>query len=480
MTEKKDARLYHGAKKLADCWCANLGPAPKKPWYDGHQQMEQGLVRFGRFVNDMEGGGKGQKYVDLAKYLLDARYTAGASPRDRSEYDQSHVPVVQQYEVVGHAVRAAYTYSGMADVMVETHDPDYQSAVRSLWDNLVNRKYYVTGGIGSGETSEGFGDNYSLRNRAYCEACSTCGTVFFQWKLNLAYHDAKYVDLYEESMYNALLGSMDLEGKGFYYDNPLDEGVARYEWHVCPCCVGNIPRTLLMMPTWAYAKSADGVYVNLFLGSTMMLENVAGTDVEMVQQTDYPWSEQVTVTLNPRQSKRFSVRVRMPDRGVSELYRPSPECNGIADLKVNGAAVEVKAQNGYAVITREWKAGDRIEFRVPMKPQRVKASPRIEATRGKVALRYGPLVYNIEDKEQDITKALGKDSPLTAEWRPELLGGVMVLKGKFADGSEMVAIPNYVRMNREPRSPSPVPPPEEAGGRRRPRPVKSIVWIREA
>jgi hypothetical protein len=178
LTEGKDKRLYDAAKKLGDCWVANLGPG-KKDWYDGHQEMEQALVRFGRFVNDMEGGGRGDSYIRLAKFLLDCR-------RDGSEYDQSHVPVQQQYEAVGHAVRATYSYSGMADVAAETHDVDYQSAVLSLWDNMVNKKYYVTGGIGSGETSEGFGPDYSLRNSAYCESCSSCGLIFFQYKMNLA------------------------------------------------------------------------------------------------------------------------------------------------------------------------------------------------------------------------------------------------------------------------------------------------------
>ena len=229
--------------------------------------MEQALVRFGRFVNDMEGHGRGDAYIKLAKFLLDCR-------RNGSEYDQSAVPVQQQYEAVGHAVRAAYCYSGMADVAAETHDIDYQSAVKSLWDNIVNKKYYLTGGIGSGETSEGFGPNYSLRNNAYCESCSTCGLIFFQYKMNLAYHDASYADLYEESIYNALLGAIDLEGETFYYDNPLNGGPDRYPWHTCPCCVGNIPRTLLMIPTWTYAKDNDGLYVNLFIGSTIKVEKV--------------------------------------------------------------------------------------------------------------------------------------------------------------------------------------------------------------
>src|SRR5208283_5222150 len=235
LTGGKDRRLYDAAKKLADCWVANIGPG-KKEWFDGHEEMEQALVRFGRFVNDMEGGGHGDSYIKLSKFLLDCR-------RGGTEYDQSQSPVQQQYEAVGHAVRASYLFSGMADVAAETHDVDYQSAVLSLWDNLINKKYYVTGGIGSGETSEGFGPNYSLRNNAYCESCSSCGEIFFQYKMNLAYQNAKYVDLYEETLYNALLGATDLEGETFYYTNPLTGG-QRTAWHACPCCVGNIPRTL--------------------------------------------------------------------------------------------------------------------------------------------------------------------------------------------------------------------------------------------
>src|ERR1041384_1905195 len=300
LTDGKDLRLYNGAKKLADCWVANIGPG-KKEWFDGHQEMEQALVRFGRFVNDMEGKtSHGNSYINLAKFLLDNR-------KNGSEYDQSHVPVQQQYEAVGHAVRATYNYSAMADVAAETGDMDYQSAVRSLWDNLVNKKYYLTGGIGSGETSEGFGANYSLRNNAYCESCSSCGFIFFNYKMNLAYHDAKYADLYEESMYNALLGATDLDGKNFYYDNPLVENKARYAWHGCPCCVGNIPRTLLMIPTWTYVKGDDGLYVNMFIGGKIKVENVVGTDIEMVQKTDYPWSGNIAITVNPAQSKKFIV-----------------------------------------------------------------------------------------------------------------------------------------------------------------------------
>lgn len=464
LTHGKDRRLYDAAKKLADCWVANLGPG-KRDWYDGHQEMEQALVRFGRFVNDMEGAGHGDAYVRLAKFLLDCR-------RDGSEYDQSHVPVQRQYEAVGHAVRATYSYSAMADVAAETGDVDYQSAVMSLWDNMVNRKYYLTGGIGSGETSEGFGPDFSLRNTAYCESCSSCGLIFFQYKMNLAYHDARYADLYEETLYNALLGSIDLPGKNFYYDNPLVGGEPRYPWHVCPCCVGNIPRTLLMIPTWTYVKGRDGLYVNLFIGGKIDAGKVAGTNVEMVQETDYPWKGQVAITVNPEKPAEFTIYVRAPNRATSRLYTASPGVRGLEKLRVNAKPVEAEAVNGYVPVRRRWTRGDRIELELPMVPQRVKADERIAADRGRVALRFGPLVYNVEQADQpDVNRRIGTE-PLQAVWREDLLGGVLTLEGKWADGSRLVAIPNYSRNNRT------GPAGSEAGSRRKGG-GQSMVWIKD-
>ncbi len=464
MTGKKDSRLYDAAKKLADCWDAHLGPAPKKAWYDGHEEMEQALVRFGRFVNDTEGPGQGTRYIALAKFLLDCRQ-GGAST-----YDQSLVPVVQQYEAVGHAVRATYLYAGMAAVAMETRDPDYQSAVLSLWDNLVNKKYYLTGGIGSGETSEGFGRNYSLPNNSYCESCSNCGVLFFQHKLNLTYQDAKFADLYEDTFYNAILGDYDLTGGYFNYTNPLDasggdgalpgRGNARYAWHTCPCCVSNFPRTLLMLPTWMYAKSPDSICVNLFAGSTVSVGEVAGTDVQLVQTTDYPWSGSVALTVNPAAPRSFSVRIRVPNRNVSALYtalhltRPAR----LVSLAVNGQPVVPVMDQGYAVVTRTWQAGDKVELVLPMEVTRVKADNRVAADAGRVALRYGPLIYNLESVDQNLDRVLAPGAALTTEWRPDLLGGVRVITGAFADGSPLTAIPNYARLNR--------------GGR-------SIVWMRD-
>jgi len=464
LTEGKDKRLYDAAKKLADCWVTNIGPG-KKEWYDGHQEMEQALVRFGRFVNDMEGNGRGDNYINLSKFLLNCRCNG-------SEYDQSHVPVQQQYEAVGHAVRAVYNYSAMADVAAETGDIDYQSAVMSLWDNMVNKKYYITGGVGSGETSEGFGPNYSLRNNAYCESCSSCGLIFFQYKMNIAYNDAKYADLYEETIYNALLGSLDLEGKNFYYTNGLSTSQSRYSWHVCPCCVGNIPRTLLMIPTWTYVKSNEGLYVNMFIGSTIKVEKVAGTDIEMIQKTDYPWSGKVSITVNPRQSKEFTLFVRVPNRTTSTLYTPIPSVSGLKSLSVNGKTITPKIINGYAVIKRTWKAGDKVDLVLPMGIQTITADGKIEAVRGRVALRYGPMIYNVEKADQpDIDKYIST-GPLTLEWRGDLLNGVMTIKGKWDDGTPLLAIPNYARNNRNSIHSTDKPGPENKDG-------GSIVWIKK-
>jgi DUF1680 family protein len=373
----------------------------------------------------------------------------------------------------------------MADIAAETHDPDYQSAVISLWDNMVNKKYYLTGGIGSGETSEGFGPNYSLRNEAYCETCSSCGLVFFQYKLNLAYHDAKYADLYEQTMYNALLGGVALDGKSYCYTNPLVD-TERAEWHICPCCVGNLSRTLLMIPTWTYVKDRSGLYVNMFVGSRIQVGSVAGTDVEVIQKTDYPWKGSVDLTVNPEQAKTFTLYVRIPNRTTSKLYTDSPAISGVKRFAVNGKEVKPEIRKGYAVVTREWKAGDRIELELPMEPQRVTADPRIMADARMVALKYGPLVYNAETADnQSIERRIG-DGPLRAEWRADLLGGVMVIAGKWADGSEFVAIPNYARMNRV-GPPHAYPGSEEidavtgssiaAAGRGESPSIKSKVWI---
>ncbi len=318
----------------------------------------------------------------------------------------------------------------------------------SIWENLVHKRYYVTGGIGSGETSEGFGPNYSLPNNAYCESCSNCGELFFQHKMNAIFQQSRFADLYEDTFYNAILGDLDLEARNFTYTNALDSNEKRYPWHGCPCCVGNIPRTLLMLPTWMYATGQDSLYVNLYAGSTVTVDNVAGTKVQIEQTTDYPWRGKVAIVVRPAGEKRFAVHLRVPARDVSRLYTNRPAVEGLKSLAVNGSPQTVTLDNGYAVISRVWKAGDRIELELPLGPQRVKADERVVADRGRVALRRGPLIYCIESADQNVDQVLRPDAPLTTEWRPDLLGGVVVIRGQFVGGQPLLAIPYYARANR--------------------------------
>jgi DUF1680 family protein len=280
--------------------------------------------------------------------------------------------------------------------------------------------------------------------------------IFFQNKLNLAYHDAKYADLLEETMYNALLGSYSMDGKTFYYQNPLNTSAERHAWHGCPCCVGNIPRTLLMIPTWAYATSPQGIYVNMFVGSTINIEKAVGTDVQMVQKTDYPWNGKISITVNPKEEKEFTLFVRVPDPKSSELYTRIPELKGLLSLSVNGQAVEPAINKGYAEIKRTWKAGDKVELELPMQIQKITADERIEANRGKVALRYGPMIYSFEDADNgsEINEGSLGAGELKAEWDPDFFGGMILIRGAWASGKPLTAIPNYARMNRnEPRDP---------------------------
>jgi DUF1680 family protein len=368
----------------------------------------------------------------------------------------------------------------MTDVALKTRDADYLSAVRSLWQSIVERKYYVTGGIGSGETSEGFGPEYSLPNDGYCESCSSCAEIFFQARMNRLYGDARAADLLEDALYNALLGSIDLQARHYYYDNPPNANVPRYVWHDCPCCVGNIPRTLLSLPTWTYARARDGLYVNLFVGGTVRVEDVAGTAVQLVQETEYPWNGKVRIRATPEGARDFAVHIRIPDRAPSGLYRATPPSAGTVRILVNGRVVRPPVERGYAVLARRWSAGDTIDLLLPMGVQRLRPDPRIRQLSGRVALKYGPLLYNIESQDQDIGQALDRRAPLDTAWRPDLLGGVTVIRGRFANGAPLLAIPNFARYNRVAGTDMPREPEKPADGSP-PKPFAptSIVWIRE-
>ena len=457
MTNFTDPILYNAAIKLADCWFNNIGPSPKRTWWDGHEEMEQGLTRFSRFVGSLGDTTRAANYASLAKFLTDSRGPGGG------DYDQTTVKPVNLRTMVGHAVRMGYLASGMTDIAMLNNDSAYFTAVNAIWDNWVNRKYYVGGGLGSGATSEGFGADYALPNNSYCETCAGTAGLFFNHMMHLAYADGKYVDLYEESLYNNVVGTMDTAGNNYEYTNPLDQNFARGNWNTCPCCVGNFPRTILTMPSWMYSKNANSLYVNLYVGSVVTFNNVFGsTGVTLTQVTNYPWDGTVTLTVSPTTPTNFTLYVRSPQRSVSTAYSSTPSSDGISALDVNGSAVSTTPIKGYVAINRTWSAGDVVHITMPLNVQRIKAISNITADAGRVALQRGPIIFNIESVDHGnvdpTTLILPPANPLTATWDGSLLGGCYKITGNFTTRA-LLAVPNYKRNNR--------------GGR-------SIVWMKDA
>ncbi len=425
-------QFLDAAKKLADCWYN--GRPGQGQWWDGHQAIKMSLINLAKLTGDT-------KYASLARTLLEVRTGGGT-------YDQSQTYPRNQSEAVGHSVRAAYMYAGMAGVAAVLNDATYTNASDRLWDNLTNYKYYLTGGLGSGESSEGFGANYSLPQAGYCESCAGIGNMFFNENMMLLHQDAKYADLLENSLYNNVLGSLDMNCRNFYYQNPLEGSGARYAWHSCPCCVHNIPRVWLSLPRWTYAKSSNVLFVNLFIGSTVDVGTVGGTNVSMTQVTNYPWDGNVSITVNPQTAANFTIKIRSPNRSVSNLYSSTNPGNGITSLSVNGTAQSTTASSGYVTITRTWNPGDKIDIVLPMNIEIVKAISNVAACSGRVAIQRGPLVYCIESVDCGTGNSLSSTASLSAVWDGGLLNGVTKITGTFTNGSAMTAIPYYARMNR--------------------------------
>lgn len=447
ITGGKDRRLYDAARKCADHLCRTFGPPPKRNWVYGHAGMGYALCRLARLVDEVEGDGKGDAYVRLAKYLFDHRHT---EPAHRNAYHQSHLPVVEMDDAIGHAVRATYFYTGITELAMLTGDTAYRAAADKLWDSAVNRKLYITGGVGASHKGEAFDVDYELRNNGYCESCAGCGLSFWADRMHRSHKRGHYMDVQERVLYNNILGAIELSGENFYYQNPLIGKSPRYPWHGCPCCVGNIPRALIGIKDSMYSlnRQKDALYVSHFVASTATLNDVAGTSVRIEQRTDYPWKGAVSITLSPDDAKTFTVKVRVPDRGESALYTPTPDLAGGAVIKVNDKVQTPAVQEGYVSLKRTWTAGDRIDITLPMNVQRVHCDERAAANRGRVALQRGPLVYNVEDIDHAVKAAdlvLKPDAVLTAAWRDDLLAGVVAVACADPD---LLAIPNFARLNR--------------------------------
>jgi uncharacterized protein len=451
------------ALKSADLLDRTFGPGKMTIW-PGHQVAEIGLAKMYLVTGNTQ-------YLNLAKFLLDSRGPDGMKGSGR-EYNQSHVHVVDQTEAVGHAVRATYMYSGMADVAALTGDQAYVHAIDKIWDNVASKKLYITGGIGARSSGEAFGANYELPNMtAYNETCAAVGNDFWNHRLFLLHADSKYIDVLERTLYNGAISGVSLDGKTFFYPNPL-ESAGQHErspWFGTACCPSNITRFVASMPGYVYAQRAREIYVNLFVASTADIKLDNGRTVKIAQETHYPWDGVVKMTITPDQAGPFRMKVRIPGWArnqpvPSDLYRYAGASSPPVTLKVNGRPVQITLDKGYAVIDRVWRPGSTIELNLPMPVRRVIANDQVAADRGRVALERGPILYALEAPDNPDGKVrnlvVSRDSKLTAEFKPALLKGVEVIEGSATALSydehgnvlktqqPFIAIPYYAWANR--------------------------------
>ncbi len=416
------------AVKFADCAVREVGDKPGQACVvPGHQITEMAMARLYVLTGE-------KKYLDFAKFLLDKR---GYTQR-KDEYSQAHKPVLEQDEAVGHAVRAAYMYSGMADVAVLTGDSGYIKAIDRIWENIVEKKIYITGGIGATNHWEAFGKNYELPNMsAYCETCAAIGNVYMNYRLFLLHGNSRYFDVLERTLYNGLISGVSLDGGSFFYPNPL-ESIGQHQrqpWFGCACCPSNIARFIPSVPGYVYAVNKSEVYVNLFMSNNANL-NIGGKKVNLVQTTSYPWNGEVKINVNTFGKHAFKLKIRIPgwvrNQVVpSNLYTYNDNKQLSYTLKVNGDTLNAELENGYFSIDRQWKKGDVVEVHFDMAPRTVKAHSSVEANRGKVAIERGPIVYCAEWPDNDfsvLSVIMNKKPAYNVVSKPELLHGITQVK----------------------------------------------------
>ena len=380
----------------------------------GHQIAEMALARLYVLINSTPAlkdlKPKAQQYLDEAKFFLDER----GKTTIRNVYSQSDKPVAEQKEAWGHAVRAGYMYAGMADVAALTGDSAYLRAIDAIWKNIVERKYYLTGGVGARHNGEAFGADYELPNlTAYNETCAAIAQVYLNYRMFLLHGDAKYFDCLERTLYNGVISGMSMDGGRFFYPNPLesdakfafnaDNNTTRQPWFGCACCPSNLCRFIPSVPGYIYAVKDDRLYVNLYMGNKATV-NVNGKDVSLQQTTDYPWDGDIQLKVTGTKTSAFKLMLRIPGwvRGQvvpSDLYEFADGKQLGYTIKVNGKPLTIADQNGYVVIDRKWKKGDVVSLHFDMEPRLVKANRKVTDDRGMVAVERGPLVYCAEDKD---------------------------------------------------------------------------------
>ena len=447
-----DRRLLDLALQDFDAIAASFGPG-KRIYISEHEGQKIGLVALYRVTGE-------PRHWQLAKFFLDQRGRddyprRGEYATDRT-YAQDHLPVIQQTEALGHCVRAMFLYIALADIAVLTGSPDYHRALRALWSDVVLRKMYVTGAIGSIRFHEQFGAPYELPNlSAWNETCAAYGNVVWNHRLFLLYQDAKYLDVMERVLYNAFLDGVSLKGDRFFYQNPLKSfgNYQRFEWINTPCCPPNVVRLLASLPGYVYAQAPGTVYVNLFIGSTARVK-VGDAAVKLTQETRYPWDGRIRMQVDPDRQTNFALAIRIPGWARGEavpggLYRFSDAASDAAALSVNGRSVPIAVENGFVRIGRAWTKGDRVELTLPMPVRQVIAHEAVKEDNGRVALQRGPLVYCAEWPDNGghaLNVVVPPNAVLRDRFDRNRLGGVGVLEG--VSQSKVVAVPYYAWANR--------------------------------
>lgn len=468
--------LLNIAIKNADLVCAVFGPN-KKHVAPGHEIVEMGLVKLYRIAGKKE-------YLETAKDFIEERgrfkgYDAKSKdPWKNGAYWQDHKPLVEQDEAIGHAVRACYLYAGVADVAALTGDEKMLAAIDKIWENMVAKKFYISGSIGAASSGERFGDNYELPNTtAYNETCAAIANVYWNHRMFLLHGDAKYIDVLERSLYNGLLSGIGLDGKSFFYSNAMEVKsshqhkaleVSRAGWFDCSCCPTNLARLLPSVPGYMYAQHQKDVYVNLFANSTTELL-VNNKPVVITQENNYPWDGQLKFIVSPKSSADFNLMIRIPGWAQNQvlpfdLYNFANNTSSNVQIKINGEVITYTQQKGYAVVNRKWKKGDVVELSLPMEVKLITANAKLKDDDGKMAAQRGPLVYCAEwvdnyGKTSNIV--LPASASFQTEARNELLNGVTVLKTtapvvEFSEDGETVItkkkaitlIPYYAWANR--------------------------------
>jgi len=450
--------LLNIALKNADLLVRTFGYG-KEEKYPGHQIVEIGLVKLYRVTGN-------KKYLDLAKFFLDIRGPKGDS------YNQADKRVVDQHEAEGHAVRAAYMYTGMADVAALTGNKQYLNAIDDIWNDVVSKKLYITGGIGATGNGEAFGDAYQLPNMsAYAETCAAIANVYWNSRMFLLHGDAKYIDVLERTLYNGLLSGVSLSGNRFFYPNVLSSmgQNQRSAWFSCACCISNMTRFLPSVPGYVYAHDKNDLYVNLFMSNSSDITLNAGK-VNIVQKTNYPWDGRVDMTVNPAKSGRFTLKLRIPGWALAkpvpgDLYTFVDNHPVPVTISINGKPVTYQTDKGYAVLNRQWKKGDKVTMNLPMETQKVIANKQVKDDKDRFVFERGPVVYCLEGPDnrdslvQDIT--VDKMAVSNALFKANMLNGVEVItaEGKstkrqlntdalLQTDQKVTAIPYYAWANR--------------------------------